>query len=127
MHAYHLRLLVRHLDTDCSLTRHRSNNTDTGSAQTHHDIVLQRLDLRYADTGFRHYLIERHGRSDRRFDAINFYAIVAKRHHDTCAVRPLLLFVDHRSGLVVIYFQQTQTRELVELQIFARIVRTEFL
>ena len=127
MHGNDLRLLVRHLDTDCSLTRHRRDDTDTRSTQRKHNIVLQRLYLCYADTGFRHYFVERHSRSDCRFDAINFYAIVTEGCHDPCSVRALLVFVDDRRSFVVIHFQQVQRRELIELQVFTRVVRTEFL
>ena len=127
VHRHHLRLLVRHLYTDGSLTRHRRDDTDSRRAQRQHDIILQRLNLRYADTCLRHYLIERYRRTDRCFDAINFYAIVAQGRHNTCAVITLLLFIDDRRRLVVIDLQQVQARELIELQVLSRIVRTEFL
>ena len=123
VHAHYLRFLVWHLNTDRSLTRHRRDDTNTRRTQTHHNIVLQRLDLRHTDTCLRHDFIERHGRSYRCFDAINFYAIVAQGRHNTCAVRTLLFLVNDRRILIVIHLQQVQTRELEELQIFPRIVR----
>ena len=127
VHGDHLRFLVRHLYTDGSFTRHRRDDTDSGGGERHHDIVLKRLDLRYANTCFRHYLIERDGRSDGGFDGVDLDAVIAKGCHDTCAVRTLFLFVDDRRGFVVIDLEKVERRELKELQIFARIVRTEFL
>ena len=115
VHGNNLRFLVRHFDTDGTLTGHRGDDTDTGGRKRHHDVVLQTLDLRHTDTGFRHYFIERHGRADRCFDTINFYAIVAQGLHDTLSVIALFLFVDDGRGLVVVHFEQVETRELVEL------------
>ena len=126
VHGNDLRFLVRHFNTDGTFTRHRGNDTNTRSTQAHHNIVLQHLDLRHADTCFRYYFIERYGRTDRCFDTINFYAIVAQGRYNSCSVRALLLFVNHRRRLVVVHFEQIQTRELKELQVFAGIVRTEF-
>ena len=127
VHGHGLRLLVRHFNTDGSFARHRRDDTDTCRREGHHDIVLQRLYLRYTHTGFRHYFIERHGRTNRCLYSINFYAIVAKRGYDTCSVGALFLFVNHRSCLIVIHFEQVERREFVELQVLARVVRTEFL
>ena len=126
MHGNDLRFLVRHFNTDGTFTRHRGNDTNTRSTQAHHNIVLQHLDLRHADTCFRYYFIERYGRTDRCFDTINFYAIVAQGRYNSCSVRALFLFIYHRSRLVVIDLEHIQTRELKELQVFAGIVRTEF-
>ena len=127
VHGNDLRFLVRYLDTDGALTRHRRDDTDTGCRKRHHDIVLQRLDLRYADTGFGYDLIQRHGRTDGRFDGLYLDAVVTKGRHDLCSVGALLLFIDDRRGFVVIDLEQVERRELEELEVFARIVRTKFL
>ena len=127
VHGHHLRFLIRHFNTDRSLARHRRNDTDTRSREGHHYIVLQSLDLRHANTGFRHNLIERNGRSDSRFDGVYLNAVVTQGRHDTGSVTTLLVLIDHRSRLVVIHLEQIERRELKELQVLTRIVRTEFL
>ena len=127
VHGNDLRFLVRHLDTDGTLTGHRSDDTYSCRTQTHHDIVLERLDLRYADTRFRNDLIERDGRTYGRFDGLDLYAVISQSGHYSCAVSPLFLFVDHRRRLIVIDLQQVQRGELVELQVLTRIVGSEFL
>ena len=127
VHRHHLRLLVRHFDTYRSLTRHRGDDTDTCRTQRQHDIVLQLLDTRHTYTGFWHDLIERDGRSDGGLNRLNLNTVVTERRHNTCAVRALLLFIDNRCSLVVIDLKQIQTRELKELQVFTRVVRTKFL
>ena len=124
MHGNHLRFLVRHLNTDGTFTRHRGDDTDARSGKGHHDIVLERLDLRYANTGFGNDLIERDGWSDGCFDGLDLNAVVAQGSDDTRAVGPLLFFVNDRCSFVVLDLEQVERRELKELEVFARVVRT---
>ena len=122
LHAHDVCLGIRHLDTDGSLARDRSDDTDTQGSEAQGDIILQVLDLGDAHTLGRLNLVESDGRAHGGTDGLNLYAEVAQHLDDSVLVGLLLLFVD-RHLLVVVFLQQVEGRVLVSCERFLRIDR----
>ena len=122
LHAHDVCLGIRHLDTDGSLARDRSDDTDTQGSEAQGDIILQVLDLGDAHTLGRLNLVESDGRTHGGTDGLDLYAEVAKYLDDAVLVGLLLLFVD-RHLLVVVFLQQVEGRVLVSCERLLRIDR----
>ena len=122
LHAHDVRLGIRHLDTDGSLARDRSDDTDTQGCEAQGDIILQVLDLGDAHTLSRLNLVESDGRAHCGTDSLDLYAEVAQHLDDSVLVGLLLLFVD-RHLLAVVFFQQVEGRVLVSCERLLRIDR----
>ena len=122
LHAHDVRLGIRHLDTDGSLARDRSDDTDTQGSEAQGDIILQVLDLGDAHTLGRLNLVEGDGRTHGGTDGLDLYAEVAQHLDDSVLVGLLLLFVD-RHLLVVVFLQQVEGRVLVSCERLLRIDR----
>ena len=122
LHAHDVCLGIRHLDTDGSLARDRSDYTDTQGSEAQGDIILQVLDLGDAHTLGRLNLVESDGRAHGGTDGLDLYAEVAQHLDDPVLVGLLLLFVD-RHLLVVVFLQQVEGRVLVSCERFLRIDR----
>ena len=122
LHAHDVCLGIRHLDTDGSLARDRSDDTDTQGSEAQGDIILQVLDLGDAHTLSRLNLVESDGRTHGGTDGLDLYAEVAQHLDDSVLVRLLLLFVD-RHLLVVVFLQQVEGRVLVSSERLLRIDR----
>ena len=122
LHAHDVCLGIRHLDTDGSLARDRSDYTDTQGSEAQGDIILQVLDLGDAHTLGRLNLVESDGRAHGGTDGLNLYAEVAQHLDDSVLVGLLLLFVD-RHLLVVVFLQQVEGRVLVSCERFLRVDR----
>ena len=122
LHAHDIRLGIRYLDTDGSLARDRSDDTDTQGSEAQGDIILQVLDLGDAHTLGRLNLVESDGRAHGGTDGLDLYAEVAQHLDDPVLVRLLLLFVD-RHLLVVVFLQQVEGRVLVSCERLLRIDR----
>ena len=122
LHAHDVRLGIRHLDTDGSLARDRSDDTDTQGSEAQGDIILQVLDLGDAHTLGRLNLVEGDGRAHGGTDGLDLYAEVAQHLDDSVLVGLLLLFVD-RHLLVVVFLQQVEGRVLVSSERLLRIDR----
>ena len=122
LHAHDVCLGIRHLDTDGSLARDRSDDTDTQGSEAQGDIILQVLDLGDAHTLGRLNLVEGDGRTHGGTDGLDLYAEVAQHLDDSVLVRLLLLFVD-RHLLVVVFLQQVEGRVLVSCERLLRIDR----
>ena len=122
LHAHDVCLGIRHLDTDGSLARDRSDDTDTQGSEAQGDIILQVLDLGDAHTLGRLNLVEGDGRTHGGTDGLDLYAEVAQHLDDPVLVRLLLLFVD-RHLLVVVFLQQVEGRVLVSCERLLRIDR----
>ena len=120
LHAHDVRLGIRHLDTDGSLARDRSDDTDTQGSEAQGDIILQVLDFGDAHTLGRLNLIEGDGRTHGGTDGLDLYAEVAQHLDDSVLVRLLLLFVD-RHLLVVVFLQQVEGRVLVSSERLLRV------
>ena len=126
MHADDLRFLVGDFDTDSAFARHGCDDTNARCGEGEHDVVLEVLDFRHANTGFRHYLIEGYSRSDGCLDRLYLDAIVAKGGNDAGTIGTLFILVDDRHGLVVVHFEEVKRGELEVFEVFARVVGTEF-
>ena len=122
LHAHDVCLGIRHLDTDGSLARDRSDDTDTQGSEAQGDIILQVLDLGDAHTLSRLNLVESDGRTHGGTDGLDLYAEVAQHLDDSVLVGLLLLFVD-RHLLVVVFLQQVEGRVLVSCERLLRIDR----
>ena len=122
LHAHDVCLGIRHLDTDGSLARDRSDDTDTQGSEAQGDIILQVLDLGDAHTLGRLNLVESDGRAHGGTDGLDLYAEVAQHLDDSVLVGLLLLFVD-RHLLVVVFLQQVEGRVLVSCERLLRIDR----
>ena len=122
LHAHDVCLGIRHLDTDGSLARDRSDDTDTQGSEAQGDIILQVLDLGDAHTLGRLNLVEGDGRTHGGTDGLDLYAEVAQHLDDSVLVRLLLLFVD-RHLLVVVFLQQVEGRVLVSSERLLRVDR----
>ena len=122
LHAHDVRLGIRHLDTDGSLARDRSDDTDTQGSEAQGDIILQVLDLGDAHTLGRLNLVEGDGRTHGGTDGLDLYAEVAQHLDDSVLVGLLLLFVD-RHLLVVVFLQQVEGRVLVSCERLLRVDR----
>ena len=112
MHGDDLRVLVRHLDTDRTLARHRGDDTDTQSREVQGDIILQVLDLRDTHARVGDHLIQRDGRADRRLDRGDADTKALQRLLDTFLVRVLLVHID--LALINIVFLQKVDRRVLE-------------
>ena len=122
LHAHDVCLGIRHLDTDGSLARDWSDDTDTQGSEAQGDIILQVLDLGDAHTLGRLNLVESDGRAHGGTDGLDLYAEVAQHLDDPVLVRLLLLFID-RHLLVVVFLQQVEGRVLVSCERLLRIDR----
>ena len=122
LHAHDVCLGIRHLDTDGSLARDRSDDTDTQGSEAQGDIILQVLDLGDAHTLGRLNLVESDGRAHGGTDGLDLYAEVAQHLDDSVLVGLLLLFVD-RHLLVVVFLQQVEGWVLVSCERLLRIDR----
>ena len=122
LHAHDVCLGIRHLDTDGSFARDRSDDTDTQGSEAQGDIILQVLDLGDAHTLSRLNLVESDGRAHGGTDGLDLYAEVAQHLDDSVLVGLLLLFVD-RHLLVVVFLQQVEGRVFVSCERLLRIDR----
>ena len=122
LHAHNLRVGVRHLDTDGTLARDRSNDTDAERRKTQGDIIFQVLDLGDADALGRLNLIEGDGRTHGGTDGLDLYAEVAEHLDDSVLVGALLLLVDG-NAVVLIFLQEIEGRVFVSCKRFLRIDR----
>ena len=122
LHAHDVCLGIRHLDTDGSLARDWSDDTDTQGSEAQGDIILQVLDLGDAHTLGRLNLVESDGRAHGGTDGLDLYAEVAQHLDDPVLVGLLLLFVD-RHLLVVVFLQQVEGRVFVSCERLLRIDR----
>ena len=122
LHAHHLRVGVRHLDTDGSLARDWRNDTDSECSKTQGNIVLQVLDLGDADAFGRLNLIECDGRTHGGTDGLDLYAEVAQYLDDSVLVGALLLLIDG-NAVVLIFLQEIEGRVFVSCERLLRIDR----
>ena len=113
LHRDNLRLGVRHLDTDGSLTRDGCDDTNAQSRQTQGDVVFEVANLRDAHTLGGCYLVERDGGSHGGVDGAYLHAEVVEHLDDAVHVRPLLILVDGGSFVGVVFLQQVERRELI--------------
>ena len=112
LHAYDVGVGIRHLDTDSALAGYGGDDTYAEGSQAQGDVVLQILDLRYAHTVGRLYLVERNGRTYCGAYGLDLHAEVAQHLNDAVLVGYLFRLIDVVL-VVVIFLQQAQCRVLV--------------
>ena len=120
-----LRIGVRNLNTDCSLSWYRSNDTDAQCRQAQCNIILQTSYLRNTDALFRRYLIECHRRANRSLDSTDFNAKASQCIDNLIFVGILLRHINRGFGIVIM-LHQVNCRIMVVLQVKTRVIRFYF-
>ena len=122
LHWHDAWLGVRYFDTDGTLTRNRSDDTDTQSGNAQGDIIFQITDLRDTDTFCRSDFVQGNGRTYAGLDGTDFDAEATEHFNDAVLVGILFLHV-HTVVAFIVVVEQVKMREFVVLQVQTRIVR----
>ena len=121
-HTHDIGLGIWYFDTDGSLARNRSDDTDTQSCKTQGDIIFQILDLGDAHTFSWLDFVERNRRTYRSSDGLDLHTEIAQNLNDSVLVGYLFLFVNI-STVVLIFLQQVERRVLISGERFFRVDR----
>ena len=120
-----LRIGIRHFNTDCSLSRYRSNDTDAQRGKAECNIIFQTAYLGDTDTLFRCNLIQRHRRAHRSFNGTDFDTEAAQRIDNLILIGILLCHIDSRFGIVIM-LHQVNGRIMIVFQVKTRVIRLYF-
>ena len=123
--GYDLRILVRNFNTDGSLTRYRSNDTNAICRQTQRDIIFQTTNLRNTYSLFGGNFIQSHRRPYRCLDRTDFNTKAAQSINDTVFIRILFVHINRRI-VILKMLHQIDCRETIVFQILHRIIRFLF-
>ena len=116
LHGNSLRFIIRDLDPDRSLTRHRRDNTYLQGGKAQSNIIFQVFNLRNTHTGFRDNLIERDRRSNRRLDRGDIDTEIFQRLLDHLLVF-FQFFTVHLDITRIVELQQIECREYIAGQV----------
>ena len=108
MHGDYLRFVIRHLDTDCSLSGYRCDDTYAGGCQAQHDIRLQVSDFGNANARFGNDFVERNSRSNGSFDGINIDSEIFQRADNPVFIGCLFGHIHLQIFVRAIYFEQIE-------------------
>ena len=108
--------LVRHLNTDSSLARNRSDDTNTQCSQLQSDVIFQITHLGDTDTLSQSQLIQCDGRSHRCCNSFDFNTKATQHLHYAVLVLLLLLHIYTRTVIVEV-LHQVQCWEFIMRQV----------
>ena len=115
---------VRHLDTNGTLTRDWSNDTDTERREAHCDIILKVTYLRDSDTGSRGNLIQGDCRTHSRLYRTYLYTEILENLNNPVRILRLLIAVNSLSRLLIL-IKQIQCGRFVIAELILRVYRTQ--
>ena len=120
--GYNLRIGVGHFDTNRTLSRNGSDDTDAERRKAEGNIIFQTAYLRNADALLGSDFIQRHRRTYRRLNGTDFYTETTQSIDNLILVRVLLYHVNGRT-IVIVMLHQVYCGVMIVFQIQTGIVR----
>ena len=114
---------VRHFDTDGALAGDRCNDTDAECREAQGDIIFQVADLGYTHTFGRCEFVERDGGAYGGRDTRNLHSEGVQHLDDAVLVGRLLLHVDIRPVVGIVFLEQVERGILIFQERLLRIDR----